>query len=147
MMIPTTGIPEILRLKRVLWRGTLTLDLVFLIVTALFWPTLLKPAFMGVLLGLGYLWSLFFNAEHPKRKIQFAFSLMRIVILAYAIVSVSHARVPELAIVICGFLSYKVVLTVDAAAQVVSGLRRQAAGRTRPSGNSLNTGAPSSQSA
>lgn len=136
------GFAEVRRLKRVLWRGTLLLDLLYILGVAILWPGLAKVAFMGCALGLGYLWSLFFNAEHPKRKIQFAFSLTRIMILAYGIVYVANGRMNELALVICGFLSYKVILAADATVQVVRGLGRQAKAKKLPSKNALNPDSP-----
>lgn len=90
----------------------------------LFWPHLTWYALFGVGLGLFYLWSLLLNARHPKKGFQFVFSLIRIVILAYVIVVFARGRLPELTIVMCGLLSYKVVLVVNAVAQVASGLGR-----------------------
>jgi hypothetical protein len=117
------------QLKRRLWIGSLLVDAVLVAVVAVFWPMLLKHLLFGIALGMFYLWSLFFNAEHPKNKIQFAFSLTRIVILAYVIVTLADAHIRELTIVMCGLLSYKVVLTVEYVAQALPafrGKRRQA---------------------
>jgi hypothetical protein len=47
------------------------------------------------------------------------FSLIRIWIFAYLIVKLSNGRVQELAIVICGLLSYKVILTVEYVVQAM----------------------------
>ncbi len=102
-----------LGLKRRLWVGTLALDALMLVVTWWQWPGLFPYMVWGVGLGVFYLWSLIFNAEHPKRKVQLVFSLIRMALLAYIIVSVSGARIQAVAIVICGLLSYKVILTVE----------------------------------
>ena len=101
------------QLKRKLWIGTLVVDAALIAMVALNWPDLLNELLWGVGLGMFYLWSLFFNADHPKSKIQFAFSLTRIFILAYLIVKLADNQIRELAIVMCGLLSYKVVLTAE----------------------------------
>lgn len=110
-------------LKRKLWKGTLILDVLFLAGMAWFSPKQLPQAIGGVVMGVFYLWSLSFNAEHPKKSIQFVFSLIRICLLAYIIVKLSHLRVYELAIVISGLLSYKVILTVEYVAQALQAFR------------------------
>jgi|GEM_PF-1599169 len=110
-------------LKRKLWKGTLLLDVLFLLGMAWFSPNHLPQAVGGVMMGVFYLWSLSFNAEHPKKSIQFAFSLMRVCLLAYLMVKLSHLRVYELAIVISGFLSYKIILTVEYVAQAMQAFR------------------------
>jgi hypothetical protein len=106
-------------LKKRLWIGTLVTDAVLLAVVAFYCPAYLKYLGWGVLMGFFYLWSLSFNAEHPKKGIQFVFSLIRIWIFAYVIVKLSNARVLELAIVMCGLLSYKVILTVEYVVQAM----------------------------
>lgn len=113
-----------IRLKKKLWAGTLLLDGALLIGFALFSPQQLKLCFMGVALGLFYLWSLTFNAENPKKGVQFAFSTIRSCLFAYALVQLTHARANELAIVMSGFLSYKVILTVEYVVQALSAFRR-----------------------
>lgn len=117
---PATYYP---RLKRKLWIGTLATDAIMLSAVAIGWPEHMKSMALGVLLGLFYLWSLGFSAEHPKKKIQFVFSLIRIWILAYVIVKLSHAHVTEVAIVMCGLLSYKVILTVEYVVQASRAFR------------------------
>ncbi len=107
------------QLKRRLWLGTLITDAIMLAVVAIYWPHLLTYLLWGIGMGFFYLWSLSFNAEHPKKGIQFVFSLIRICIFAYVIVKLSNARVLELAIVMCGLLSYKVILTVEYIAQAM----------------------------
>lgn len=109
-------------MKKRLWLGTLALDALLLLGFALFYPQAIKLCVAGVLLGLGYLWSLTFNAENPKKGVQMAFSTIRACLFAYALVQVSHGKADDLAIVIGGFLSYKVVLTVDCAIQALSAL-------------------------
>jgi hypothetical protein len=111
------------QLKRKLWTGTLILDVLFLAGMACFSPKQLPQAVGGVLMGVFYLWSLSFNAEHPKKGIQAVFSLIRICLLAFLIVQLSHLRVYELAIVISGLLSYKVILTVEYVAQAMQAFR------------------------
>jgi hypothetical protein len=110
-------------LKRKLWTGTLILDVLFLVAVACFSAKQLEQAVGGVLMGIFYLWSLTFNAEHPKKAIQFAFSLIRVCLLAYLVVQLSHLRVYELAIVICGLLSYKFILTVEYVVQALQVFR------------------------
>jgi hypothetical protein len=123
-----------LAMKKRLWLGTLALDALLLCVFALFYPQQLKLGATGMLLGLGYLWSLTFNAENPKKGIQMAFSTIRACLFAYALVQVSHGKANDLAIVIGGFLSYKVILTVDCAIQALSALFGKALVKTeRPS--------------
>lgn len=108
-----------LAMKKRLWLGTLTLNALLLLALTLFYPQCMKLGSTGMLLGLGYLWSLTFNAENPKKGIQMAFSTIRACLFAYALVQVSHGKANDLAIVIGGFLSYKVVLTVDCAIQAL----------------------------
>lgn len=110
-------------LKRRLWTGTFILDVLFLAGVAWLSPKQLPQAVGGVLMGVFYLWSLSFNAEHPKKGVQAVFSLIRICLLAFLVVKLSHLRVYELAIVISGFLSYKVILTVEYVAQAMQAFR------------------------
>jgi len=110
-------------LKRKLWTGTLILDVLYLAGVAWLSPKQMPQAVGGVAMGVFYLWSLTFNAEHPKKSIQFAFSLIRICLLAFLIVKLSHLRVYELGIVIGGLLSYKVILTVEYVAQAMQAFR------------------------
>lgn len=111
------------QLKRRLWIGTAVVNLIMAGACALFWPQHLKLLVLGMMMGVFYLWSLSFNAEHPKKGVQFVFSLIRICILAYVIVKLSNARVTELGIVICGLLSYKVILTVEYVVQASQAFR------------------------
>jgi uncharacterized membrane protein (UPF0136 family) len=108
-----------------LWLGTLGMNLLLLAVVAYQWPHLIVHLIWGILLGWFYLWSLSFNAENPKKGIQFVFSLIRIWIFAYVIVKLSNARVPELAIVMCGLLSYKVILMAEYVVQAMQAFRPQ----------------------
>lgn len=108
------------RLKKRLWLGTLILDANLAAGFAVFKPEYLQPCLYGILLGLLYLWSLTFNAENPKKGIQFAFSTIRSMAFAYLLVKVSHAQAMEFAIVMCGFLSYKVILTVEYVVRALS---------------------------
>ena len=111
------------QLKRRLWTGTGILNCVLVVGCAIYWPQYLKLLVLGMLMGAFHLWSLSFNAEHPKKGVQFVFSLIRICILAYVIVKLSNARVTELGIVICGLLSYKVILTVEYVVQASQAFR------------------------
>lgn len=124
-------------LKKKLWIGTLSTHAVMLSVVWMQWPWLFKHMVAGVVLGVFYLWSLIYNAEHPRRKVQLVFSLIRMVLLAYIIVSISGGRLPEVTVVICGLLSYKVILTVEYVIQALPafGWRRRP-GRTVPQGES-----------
>lgn len=114
---------EMQKLKRRIWVGTLAFDLLLLVATAVFWPSLLRYAGAGILLGFYYLWSLFWSAEHPKGAVQFVFSLTKLVVLAYLIVKITQGRLPEFALVMSGLLSYKVVLTVETARQATQAFR------------------------
>ena len=111
------------QLKNRLWVGTLLLDFVFLLTVFFFSPKQFLQAVSGVGMGIYYLWSLFYNADHPKKAMQFVFSIIRVCILAYGAVYVSHFRVYELGIVICGLLSYKVILTVEYIIQAIQSYR------------------------
>jgi hypothetical protein len=101
------------RLGKRLWTGIFLLNFFLLAGTALYRPGWLPLATSGVLLGAFYLWSLLENAKHPKRGIQSAFSLIRMVALAWLAVHLSHGRLSELALVMSGLLSYKMVLMVE----------------------------------
>lgn len=79
----------------------------------LFWPEHLYTVTLGVILGVGYLFSLFLNAHFPMGNYQIVFSLTRMVLFAYLIVASGHFFAPEIGIVICGFFGYKLVLIVD----------------------------------
>jgi hypothetical protein len=79
----------------------------------LFWPEHLYTVTLGVILGVGYLFSLFLNAHFPMGNYQIVFSLTRMVLFAYLIVASGHFLGPEIGIVICGFFGYKLVLIVD----------------------------------
>lgn len=120
---PQTTSP-FLRLKKKLWVGTLLVDAALVAGFALFNPEQLKLCMTGIFLGLFYLWSLTFNAENPKKGVQFAFSTIRSCLFAYALVQLTHARANELAIVMSGFLSYKVILTVEYVVQALPAFRR-----------------------
>lgn len=79
----------------------------------LWWPTYLVPLLGGMMLGNFNLWSLMLNAENPLGKFQYAFSLTRVVVLAYLIVLIGNFKNPDVPVVICGFLSYKVGLWME----------------------------------
>ncbi len=73
----------------------------------------MRYAVLGCGMGIFYLWSLAFSAEFPKRGIQFAFSLIRVGFLAYLGVRLSGGKIPQLTLVLCGLLSYKLMLTLE----------------------------------
>lgn len=112
-------------LKKRLWFGTWVTNALFLLTVASLYPSLFRYALMGVAMGTFYLWSLMFSADYPKRGIQFVFSLIRVACLAYLIVELSGNRIPELTVVICGLLSYKVMLTVEYVVQALPAFRKQ----------------------
>lgn len=112
-------------LKKRLWLGTFVVQILMLVVVAISWPHLFRHAVMGSLMGIFYLWSLMFNADYPKRGVQFVFSLIRVGFLAYLVVNVSDVRIPELIIVMCGLLSYKVMLTVEYVLQALPAFCKQ----------------------
>jgi hypothetical protein len=112
------------QLKKKLWLGTLAVHICMLLGFSIFNPARLNYCVAGIGLGLFYLWSLTLNAEDPKKGVQFAFSVVRMCVFAYASVLLSHGRPSELAIVMSGLLSYKVVLTVEYVLQALSAFRR-----------------------
>ncbi|HEY9746348.1 MAG TPA: hypothetical protein V6C99_09040 [Oculatellaceae cyanobacterium] len=123
----TPSLPMILQfsdLKKRLWIGTLLLDAVMTVVVAWLWPQYLRQFLGGCMLGVFYLWSLMFSAEHPRHKLQAVFSLIRIVFLAYPVVSIAGRDVHALALVMCGLLSYKVLLAVETVLQAMPAFRQ-----------------------
>lgn len=112
------------RLKKKLWIGTVILDALMLLALGFIRPELLPCLLSGIALGIFYLWSLTYNAEHPKKGIQSVFSVIRMCVVAYLIVQLAHARLLELAIVMSGLLSYKVILTVEYVFQGMHAFRR-----------------------
>ena len=111
-------------LKKRLWTGTFILNGILLFWTLLYHHQWLMMAVFGVLMGWFYLWSLCENAQHPKRGIQSGFSLIRMVVLAWLAVQLSHGRLAELALVMSGLLSYKMVLIVEYVLQALPAFRR-----------------------
>ncbi len=85
----------------------------FLISITIYEPHFLKYALAGICVGIFFMGSLMFSAEHPKGREQVVFSLTRMVLLAYIIVMLGDFRLQETGIVICGFLSYKVGLVIE----------------------------------
>jgi hypothetical protein len=124
--------------KKRLWIGTLLLDILMVAVVSIFWPHYLKPLLWGCGLGVFYLWSLMFSAENPRHKLQAAFSLTRIVFLAYPVVSIAGRDIRALALVMCGLLSYKGLLAVETVIQALPAfkhLSRKTAGQQQISRN------------
>jgi hypothetical protein len=69
--------------------------------------------FMGLSIGFGYILSLFLTVESGQRKFTQVLSIFRMLIVSFLIVWVGHFKLLETSIVICGFLSYKVVLSLE----------------------------------
>lgn len=111
------------KLKKKLWIGSLIVQALLLIGVAIFRLYDLKIVFMSTLLGCFYLWSLLFNAEHPKKSWQWSFSLIRTAVIAWLIVQLSGAKMPELALVFIGLLSYKLVLMVEYVIQALPAIK------------------------
>lgn len=111
-------------MKRRLFWGTLLVDLLVLGIAIWLYPEGFLLLASGMAMGFFNLWSLSFSTEHPKHRIQFVFSLIRICILAYILVTLSHARVVELSLAIGGFLSYKLVLYAEYFIQATVSFRR-----------------------
>lgn len=124
MLTPLKPFQTFTSMKKRLLLGTVALDVLVLSTAAMVWPGALQPLAAGCGLGLFYLWSLIFTAEHPRRKIQFVFSLTRMLGLAYIVVQLGHARLMDVGIVILGLLSYKVMLTVEYAVQAWPAFRK-----------------------
>lgn len=124
--LPTQSPSPFAQLKKKLWLGTLAVDACMLAGFSLLKPEYLKPCVTGILLGLFYLWSLTHNAENPKKGVQFAFSVIRMGVFAYALVELTHGQPIDLAIVMSGLLSYKVILTVEYVVQALPAFRRTA---------------------
>ncbi len=108
--------------KRALWLRMAVTASLFLGAIAWQYPQVLKPAIGGVLIGVFFLWSLMYTADHPRGRLQIVFSLTRMLLLAYLIVKLGHLRVLDTTVVICGFLSYKVGLVMEYARQAFPGL-------------------------
>ncbi len=100
-------------LKRVLWIRMAVISSLFLISIMLYDPYFIKYAVSGIFVGIFFLGSLMFSADHPRGRVQVVFSLTRMVLLAYIIVMLGDFRLQETGIVICGFLSYKVGLLIE----------------------------------
>ena len=124
MMIPP-GILDFGQFCKKLWLGTIWVNAVMLLVAVSFFPNLLFQLVEGMVIGAFHLWSLMFSVKAPKRKLQFVFSLTRLALLAYVIVSTANFNIQEISVVICGFLSYKLVLVAEYITQAFSGLRWQ----------------------
>lgn len=112
-------------LKKKLWLGTLAVHANLLAGCLVLAPQYLQPCLTGIALGLFYLWSLTYNADNPKKGVQFAFSIVRAALFAYVLVKVSNGRPTELAIVMSGLLSYKMILTVEYVVQALPAFRRK----------------------
>ncbi|MBY0403588.1 MAG: hypothetical protein K2X66_06785 [Cyanobacteria bacterium] len=77
---------------------------------AIFSPDNLISILKGLVLGTFYQFFLMKNALVPLGKFQIVFSLTRMVLFAYLIVYIANFNFLETGVVICGFLSYKLVL-------------------------------------
>lgn len=102
--------------RRTVFR-TLIVNGLLIITASVLAPHWVEYLIYGMVFGLFYLWSLGWNARHPKGNFQFVFSLTRMMLLAYGIVCAAKFRILETGVVICGFLSYKIVLLVECLGQ------------------------------
>jgi hypothetical protein len=110
-------------LKRDLWIRLALVGTLFIGWFALYAPAYLQQAIGGVMVGAFFMGSLMYCAEHPRGKSQIVFSLTRMALLAYLIVRLGEFRATETAVVIGGFLSYKVGLVMEYIRQALPGLR------------------------
>ncbi|MBX2859848.1 MAG: hypothetical protein KTR14_01340 [Vampirovibrio sp.] len=123
-----TGYPDF---KKRVWYWTLTLNTLVGLVLWWQYPYLLRAWVAGSVLGMFYLRSLFWSVDHaasssiPRsvRRMQFAFSLTRIILFAYVIVMVAGFHVTETLVVICGCFSYKGILMIDYARHGLAAIR------------------------
>ncbi len=106
-------------LKRVLWIRMVIVSSLFLVGITFYQPHFFKYALAGICVGIFFLGSLMYSADHPRGRVQVVFSLTRMVLLAYIIVMLGDFRLQETGIVICGFLSYKVGLLIEYVKQAV----------------------------
>ena len=133
---------EYRQLQQKLWVGTLILDVVYIIAIAWFSPKQTVQAIAGAAMGLFYIWSLAYSIEHPKKGIQAVFSILRICVFGYFVARLSDFRVYELAIVMGGLLSYKLILTVEYVAQALKTFPSLFRKREQKAVNPLGTGVP-----
>lgn len=106
---------------RALWAGWAVWGALTLVGVAVWMPDRLSSALAGVLLGAAYQTSLFWNARRPRAvRAQLAFSALRMLAFAWMIVASAGGVWANLAIVICGFLSYKGGVAAMGAAQLVA---------------------------
>lgn len=76
-------------------------------------PKMVMPFIMGVIVGYGYLFSLFMSAEVPQRKLSIALSIIRMATVSFLIAWLGGFGLLNTCVVFCGFLSYKVVLVLE----------------------------------
>jgi hypothetical protein len=79
----------------------------------------------GATLGLLFLITLFFSVEHPRGKAQTVMSIGRMIGMAYIIVALGNFNIWQTFIVICGFLSYKLVLVLEYLVQASPAFKRR----------------------
>lgn len=98
------------RYRQGLLRGTLFMNGLGLTLFSLFWPDMVLYYGAGVLLGWGYVWSIWKNAHQPIPKIQFAWSVGRMFFVSLAVVLLGGFQLLQSTVVMVGLLSYKWVL-------------------------------------
>jgi hypothetical protein len=112
MLTLAKTIVEYPRFKRQLLTQTAFLALGVSLILLLKWPHALMPYVMGVIISYGYLLSLAVASEMPQRKLAIGLSIFRVAIVSFLIVWVGQFQVFATGVVLAGFLSYKIILTL-----------------------------------
>ncbi len=100
-------------LKGRLIKHLIILDIIAVIALWMMHPAFLPRYVMGAILGLGYLFSLFFSTEFPERRLAIGLSIVRMSTVSFLIVMLGEFKLLETCVVFCGFLSYKLVLVLE----------------------------------
>ena len=116
----TNAITPLARLKRALWYRTILIGAVYCLLLLWLAPSWAIFGLRGVLLGIAFVWSLAKSAENPAGKIQAGLSLVRMMGMAGLILFAGGFEVTPIAVVIGGFLSYKIGLLAEYAQGIVS---------------------------
>jgi hypothetical protein len=95
------------KLSKTMWIYNL---LVTLLVLCL-WPHAVLPYIKGALLGYVYLFSLFVSAEWPSKGMAIALFFIRMLTVSFLIVWFGQFTLYDTCVL--GFLSYKIVLTLE----------------------------------
>ncbi len=110
-LIPSLGYPLTYpELKQTLLLGTAVLGILLGILLWVISPEWVLPFLKGVLLGLGYLYTLCLTVETPKRGFTIFISITRAALFGFLIVYFGQFRLWETGVVFCGFLSYKIMV-------------------------------------